>query len=652
MKLLAPFVLIFVVLLTVVYLDDEPTKADIVFVSATEIFTLDPQRMSWTQDIRMAYAIYEGLVRWNNYDFTIEPAAATWTLSQDKLTYTFKIRPDAKWSNGDPLTAHDFIYAWRRALLPDSAADYTTMFFVIEGAEEFFNWRVQKLKEFTANKDNLTSAQRATAAAKLWRETESRFDEVTGLEAVDEHTLRVKLARPTSYFLDLAAFGIYYPVYRPCVEGWVVDNSVQKKITEQGWINLTPPPFEQRRFVKLNPDTARIEQKHGWTKPAELVSNGPYLLTDWRYKRIFRIERNPYYHSQEMIQNDSVAVTSIEDINTAILAFESGRIDWLTDVGAEYEPDMLAERLAFEKQYADELKAKMDLGMSLDEAIAELPKPEPGQRRNIQSFPTFGTDFYSFNCRAKLADGRDNPFADARIRRAFVLSVDKQSIVENVTRLNEPVTTTLVPIGSIPGYVSPQGLPYDLDRAREEFKNAGWEDRDGDGLVENAQGENFPIIDLLYSSNTVRYKNMSIALRDMWQRALGVRIELRGKDSKFFKDDLIKGNFMIGRGRWYGDYGDPTTFLDLFKTGDGNNDRGYSNKYVDDLLAQAANETDPAKRMNILAECERFLFQEEVPMLVICQLVQSYMYEPGKLTGLSPHPRLVQYLWQMKVNER
>ncbi|MCZ6735403.1 MAG: hypothetical protein O7C65_06395, partial [Planctomycetota bacterium] len=106
-----------------------------------------------------------------------------------------------------------------------------------------------------------------------------------------------------------------------------------------------------------------------------------------------------------------------------------------------------------------------------------------------------------------------------------------------------------------------------------------------------------------------------------------------------------------GRGRWYGDYGDPTTFLDLFKTGDGNNDRGYSNAYVDELLQRAARETDPQRRMRILEECERFLFAEEVPMLVLCQLVQLYMYEPAKVTGLSRHPRLTQYLWQMKVRD-
>ena len=136
--MLAPVAALLGVLGVVIALDDEPPPADLVFVNRSEVFTLDPQRMSWIQDLRMAYALYEGLVRWNNDDFSIVPAAAHWTTSADGLTYTFTIRPDARWSNGDPLTASDFIYAWRRAILPDTAADYTSMFFVIEGAEAFF----------------------------------------------------------------------------------------------------------------------------------------------------------------------------------------------------------------------------------------------------------------------------------------------------------------------------------------------------------------------------------------------------------------------------------------------------------------------------------------------------------------------------------
>ena len=649
MKILAPFVLILAALMTVVYLDDAPPRADVVFVDTAEVFTLDPQRMSWMQDFRMAYALYEGLVRWDNTDFSIEPAAATWTVSADRLVYTFIIRDDAKWSNGDPLTAHDFVYAWRRAILPDTAADYTAMFFAIAGAEAFFNWRAQQLDAFAEQKAELDPQARARAAEALWRRTEQQFEQTVGLEAIDDHTLRVQLVRPTVYFLDLVAFGVFYPVHRPAVEGWALNDAITAQMRQHGWKRVDEPDFADREFANLNADTGRFEQKHGWTKPDRFVGNGPYVPTHWRYKRGLRLGRNPYYHSPDRVASDSIETISIDDINTAILAFESGRVDWLSDVSAEYQADMLAERAAYDLRYADRIESMLANGRTVDEALAALPPPESGERRNIHTFPTFGTDFYSFNCRAMLADGRPNPFADARVRRAFVMSVDKQIIVQRITRLNEPVSTTFIPRGSIPGYVSPEGLPYDPERAREELKAAGWVDRNGDGLIENAQGEPFPVIDLLYSTNTPRYKNISLALRDMWRRGLGVRVELRGKESKFFKDDLIQGNFMIGRGRWYGDYGDPTTFLDLFKTGDGNNDRGYSNPYVDGLLAQAADEPDPAKRMRLLEECERFLFDEEVPMLILCQLVQVYMYEPGKLTGLSHHPRLTQYLWQVKV---
>ncbi|MEE8155854.1 MAG: ABC transporter substrate-binding protein, partial [Phycisphaerales bacterium] len=417
MKILAPFALILAALMTVVYLDDAPPRADVVFVDAAEVFTLDPQRMSWIQDFRMAYAVYEGLVRWDNTDFSIEPAAATWTVSDDQLTYTFNIRTDAKWSNGDPLTAHDFVYAWRRAILPDTAADYTAMFFAIAGAEAFFNWRAQQLREFAEQNAELAPQARAGAAKALWRQTEQRFQQTVGLEAIDDHTLRVRLVRPTAYFLDLVAFGVFYPVHRPAVEGWELNDAITAQMRQHGWKRVDEPDFADREFATLNADTGRFEQKHGWTKPDRFVGNGPYVPTHWRYKRGLRLGRNPHYHSSDRVGSDSIETVSIDDINTAILAFESGRVDWLSDVSAEYQADMLAERATYDRRYADQIESMLANGRTLDEALAALPPPEPGERRNIHVFPTFGTDFYSFNCRATLADGRPNPFADARVRR-------------------------------------------------------------------------------------------------------------------------------------------------------------------------------------------------------------------------------------------
>ena len=107
MRLLAPFALIVAALTAVIWMDDTPPDADLVFVNQNEVFTLDPQRMSYLQDLRLAHALYEGLVRWDNYDFSILPAVASKVPqpTSDGLRYTFTLRREACWSNGELLEA-------------------------------------------------------------------------------------------------------------------------------------------------------------------------------------------------------------------------------------------------------------------------------------------------------------------------------------------------------------------------------------------------------------------------------------------------------------------------------------------------------------------------------------------------------------------
>jgi oligopeptide transport system substrate-binding protein len=120
--------------------------------------------------MRMAYALFEGLVRWDNSDFRVKSAAAMLPdVSEDGRTFTLRMREDARWSNSDLLAANDFVFSFRRALLPDSASYYSAMLFVIKGAREFFDRRTAQTVNFTPDDD----------AQRLW-EAVARFYETVG----------------------------------------------------------------------------------------------------------------------------------------------------------------------------------------------------------------------------------------------------------------------------------------------------------------------------------------------------------------------------------------------------------------------------------------------------------------------------------------
>src|SRR5690606_30219819 len=124
------------------------------------------------------------------------------------------------------------------------------------------------------------------------------------------------------------------------------------------------------------------------------------------------------------------------------------------------------EKQRFYDENREEYERLKALGLDPIEIDRRLPD-DP--RKSIHALPAFGTYFYNFNCSPRLNDGRDNHFADARVRRAFALAVDKERIARDIRRLGESVADTLIPPGSIGGYDSPEGLSFDPVRAREEL---------------------------------------------------------------------------------------------------------------------------------------------------------------------------------------
>lgn len=615
-KLLLPFVVLFSAVVVAMLLDRPMPRADIVVAQVSDCLTLDPQRMSYMQDLRMARSLYEPLVKVDSYTGRIIPGtASSWEQSDDGRTWTFHLRADARWSNGDPVTADDYVYSWRRAMLPDTAVPYSNFFFDIEGAKAFWEWRNQKTSAYVEGDEQSPEAARA-----LLEETWRRFDETVSLKATDERTLVVSLEKPVAYFLEICAFSVLAPVHPPTVEPW----------------------------VRLNPTTGRLEQRQNWTKPELHVGNGPYKLVRWRYKRDLRLERNPEYWDQSLAKADTIEIICIQDPNTMTLAFESGTIDWVSDVRAEYRADLALETNRYLDRHAERLGELLEEGLDTDAAIARLPIPKEGERRNVHVIPSFGTFYFSINCREKLADGRPNPLADAGVRRALTMAIDKQSIIDNVFRTDEKVARTLTPPDSINGYETHPGLDFDPERARAELIGAGWRRSDDDESLVKESGEVFPPIEILFTAGEPRYNSMALAMRDMWKKHLGLEVVLKPKEPRGFDDDLDSGNFMIARGGWYGDYGDPTTFLDLSLSKAGNNIRKYKNPEFDQMLEDASRESDPARRMRMLAEAERFLMTEALPMIPMYHYTTTYMFDPTRIRGLSRHTRLQQNLWLLE----
>ncbi len=148
----------------------------------SEVSDLDPQTAMNIAEVDIVSALFEGLVAEDPVDLRPVPgAAARWSIASDQLTYTFYLRPEAKWSNGDALTSADFLAAWQRMLTPTLGAENAGMLYVLQGAEAFHK-----------------------GASK-------NFAQV-GVSAPDAHTLRVTLEHPTPYFLSLLTHPAWHPV--------------------------------------------------------------------------------------------------------------------------------------------------------------------------------------------------------------------------------------------------------------------------------------------------------------------------------------------------------------------------------------------------------------------------------------------------------
>lgn len=497
----------------------ETPKADLVVINKAEPESLDPQIVTGQSDGRLVSDLFEGLIRFNRLGQVEPGVASSWDISPNQCTYTFHLRPEARWSDGKEVTASDFVASWQRMLLPETAAPYSDQLFIIRGAEDF-------------------ALEKAPFSGVEMR-------------ALNDQTLQVTLVHPTAYFLQLCALWSFFPVRIDLIDHYGDD----------------------------------------WIKPEHMISNGPYILSQWRINDKIVLKKNPFYWDASHVALRIIDILPISQANVAYNFYAARQADLIMD-----RPSVVL---------LDELKKKEDFHIS----------------------PYLGIRFIRFNCSRA-------PFNDPRVRQAFALVIDRHRLTEKITRAGELAAESFVPTG-IPGYEPTKGLGYHPDLARKLLAQAGY-----------PGGKNFPLTNYLYSEDEMN-EGLAVELQSMWRKELGISILLERREWKVYLGSMNQLDYGMAISNWIGDYADPNTFLDLFVSGGGNNRTGWSFKSYDHILHEASLEKNPKKRLTLLHDAEEILVCKKVPITPLFFDLGIQIYHPKELGGIEPNLLDIHQLSQM-----
>lgn len=468
--------------------------------------TLDPHLAQGVASARILRDLFEGLTTESADGELVPGSALRWNISRDARTYTFYLRRDLTWSNGDPLTADDFVFSLQRALNPKTASIAARTLLPIQNAREVL-------------------------AGELPVED-------LGISLLDEFTMQITLTGPTPYFLGLLASPVAFPVHRGNVEA-----------------------FGDQFFL-----------------PGNLVSNGAYVFKAWTPRVSIELEKNPNYRESGSTLIERVFYLPTEDRAAEVKQFRAGELDWTNEV-----PNNQFRWL--QKNYPDELVVS----------------------------PWMGSYFFGFNL-------TQEPFIDnPSLRMALILAIDRQIITEKVTQFGEQPSFALVPPG-IDGYVpfSPEYADWLQEEreheARRLYEQAGY-------------SEDNPLrVEIRYNTSD-NNKKIALAIASMWKQVLGVNATLVNEEFRvFLQNREQKVITQVFRAGWISDYNDPYSFLELFRTGHGRNDYGYSNSTFDALLDQVGTERVRARRERLMFEAERVLMSDHV-------IIPIYTYVTKRLVN-------------------
>jgi oligopeptide transport system substrate-binding protein len=487
------------------------------FSIGSEPSDLDPQTVTGTGDAKIIQSLFDPLVSYEPGSLAPVPAlAARWEISADGLTYTFHLRPDAKWSNGDPLTAQDCVDSWRRILTPSLAADYAYFLYLLRGAEAF-------------NKGQTADFSTVGATAR------------------DAHTLVATLTHPAPYFLQIL-------------------------------LNSPWRPLHVRSIAAVGDAYNRGTK---WTRPGLLVSSGPFILKEWALNTRVVVEKSPTYWDRANVRLNAIHFYPIDNIDAEDRAFRAGQLH-------------------------------VTWALPLSKVLPMQQEKSP----NLRIDPYLETYFFRLNV-------RQAPLADARIRRALSLAIDRDTLAAKILPGGrQPAPTFISPL--LAGYTPPARRAYDLAAARQLLADAG-----------HAGGAGLPPIEILYHNSEI-LRIVSEAIQQMWSRDLGVKVSLANQEKKTVFANRRAGDYQVLLGSWTADYLDATTYLDMWRSDSGNNHTGWSDPAYDALSNRANAIADRTARAAVLQQAESLVL-DAAPIVPIYFNTHVYLLHPA-VKGWLPTP--------------
>lgn len=607
----------------------EPPKDNVLrYISGSEPESLDPQFVTGQPEARIMMALYDGLVEY--HPITMEPMPAiaeTWDLSSDGTEYIFHLRKNAKFSNGDPITAKDFVYSFHRALSPELASRNANLAYYIKYAEAY-NANRSFVKNpdgtFLLKKDFEEGAGAAQEHVSLGADTEfHRFldsperltvssdekerakayekdpkmqaalkgkelvpvkAEDIGVEAPDDYTVRLKLYQPAPFFLGLLAHQFFRVVHQPSIEKFGKD----------------------------------------WVKPQNIVTSGPFKVKTHKPYDELVVVRDPNYWDAANVKLDGIEFYPLDEQTTMLNLYKAGKVD------ATYNHTVPAAWNDTIRQYTAEYSLH----------------------------PEVAIEYYSLSVKKP-------PMDNIKVRKALALAVDRDALAK--FRKTQKPLVDFTPEGIFPKYeearqkvynelLTAQGSSmeewkariFDPEKARQLMTEAGYPvQKAGAGW----STPSFPVEQVSITYNTAESNQRTAEfIQAQWKQNLGITFPLKNMEWKTFLPYRSGVEYQgAARNGWVGDYMDPFTFLNLFYSPQNDGATGWWDPKYDKLMDDANNETDEMKRFELLARAEFYVMQQQIVVPLVTQGT-SWMKKPY-VKGLYPNPGTL-HPWKFVYIER